>query len=279
MAGNEDRIKLLLSGDNPNRINRDLQYLGYVSQAQARLLEALRANLAAVAANESETREAKDDLDEIAAEAKAEKARLETEKGRRATLVSQLSGKLASQRKEAGNIERDEQRLAGLVERLGKLIEEQQKAEAAERERQKKLAEEKRRKEAEARAQAQAQQSKPAPGGGKVPSKPLPKEEDEAPAKTLAKNELTPEPGVQDGVFAGLRGKLRLPIKGDLTAKFGTKRGDGPAWKGIFIRAPEGTEVKAVAGGRVVFADWLRGFGNMMPSGPAAITPARSSCQ
>jgi septal ring factor EnvC (AmiA/AmiB activator) len=36
---NEDRIKLLLSGDNPNRINRDLQMLAYVSQAQARLLE------------------------------------------------------------------------------------------------------------------------------------------------------------------------------------------------------------------------------------------------
>ena len=30
VAGNEDRIKLLLSGDNPNRINRELQYMGYV---------------------------------------------------------------------------------------------------------------------------------------------------------------------------------------------------------------------------------------------------------
>ena len=34
VAGNEDRIKLLLSGDNPNRINRDLQLMAYVSQAQ-----------------------------------------------------------------------------------------------------------------------------------------------------------------------------------------------------------------------------------------------------
>jgi septal ring factor EnvC (AmiA/AmiB activator) len=38
VAGNEDRIKLLLSGDNPNRINRDLQMMAYVSQAQAKLL-------------------------------------------------------------------------------------------------------------------------------------------------------------------------------------------------------------------------------------------------
>ena len=34
--------------------------------------------------------------------------------------------------------------------------------------------------------------------------------------------------------------------------------------RGIFIRAPAGQEVHAVAGGRVVFADWLRGFGNLV---------------
>jgi septal ring factor EnvC (AmiA/AmiB activator) len=32
----------------------------------------------------------------------------------------------------------------------------------------------------------------------------------------------------------------------------------------LFIRAPEGAEVKAVAGGQVVFSEWLRGFGNLV---------------
>eukprot|EP01037_Dinobryon_pediforme_P028721 gene28721-32098_t len=53
-------------------------------------------------------------------------------------------------------------------------------------------------------------------------------------------------------------------MRGDLVAKFGSKRGDGPSSKGLFIRAPEGTEVRAVAAGRVVYADWLRGFGNLI---------------
>ena len=53
-------------------------------------------------------------------------------------------------------------------------------------------------------------------------------------------------------------------MRGDLIAKFGGKRGDGPTWKGLFIRAPEGSEVRAVAAGRVVYADWLRGFGNLL---------------
>jgi septal ring factor EnvC (AmiA/AmiB activator) len=57
---------------------------------------------------------------------------------------------------------------------------------------------------------------------------------------------------------------LHFPLRGDLVAKFGSKRGDGPNWKGLFIRAAEGTEVKAVAAGRVIFADWLRGFGNLI---------------
>lgn len=72
--------------------------------------------------------------------------------------------------------------------------------------------------------------------------------------------------------FSGLRGKLELPVEGQLGARFGAQRRDedgqpqsgAPTWKGLFIRAAAGAEVHAVAAGRVVFADWLRGFGNLM---------------
>jgi septal ring factor EnvC (AmiA/AmiB activator) len=47
--------------------------------------------------------------------------------------------------------------------------------------------------------------------------------------------------------------------------RFGSQRQDsGLSWKGLFISAEPGREVKAIAGGRVVYADWLRGFGNLM---------------
>jgi septal ring factor EnvC (AmiA/AmiB activator) len=269
-SGNEDRIKLLLSGDNPNRINRELQYMGYVSQAQAKLLESLRANLANVEANKEEMQAARDELDEIAQEAQQQKAVLEKEKTQRATLLAQLSSKLASQRKEAGALQRDEQRLGGLVDRLTKLIEEQQKADAAARAKE----QERRRQEQLAKAQKEQQKqqerlaSKSASAKGK-PVNPNAIDDDEPPpAKSLARNELVPDAGIQDAnfpaAFDALRGKLRLPVKGDIVAKFGTRRNDGPPWKGLFIRASEGTEIKAIAGGRVVFADWLRGFGNLV---------------
>ena len=63
-----------ISGDNPNRINRDLQMMAYVSQAQAKLLESLRQNLASIETNQQATQNAKDELEEIADEQRQQKA-------------------------------------------------------------------------------------------------------------------------------------------------------------------------------------------------------------
>jgi septal ring factor EnvC (AmiA/AmiB activator) len=65
--------------------------------------------------------------------------------------------------------------------------------------------------------------------------------------------------------FASLRGKLRLPVRGELMNRYGGSREEsGSTWKGLFIRAITGEMVHAIADGRVVYADWLRGFGNLL---------------
>ena len=67
------------------------------------------------------------------------------------------------------------------------------------------------------------------------------------------------------GDFTQLKGRLKLPVTGELTNRFGGQRADtGTAWKGLFIRASTGSSVKALGPGSVVFADWLRGFGNLL---------------
>jgi len=69
----------------------------------------------------------------------------------------------------------------------------------------------------------------------------------------------SPAPSVK---FAQLKGRLPLPARGAITAHFGASRQVGKLkWQGIVINATDGADVKAVAAGRVVFADWLRGFG------------------
>lgn len=85
------------------------------------------------------------------------------------------------------------------------------------------------------------------------------------PSAAPERNEVLPEAMPGGIAFASLKGKLRLPVRGEVTNRFGSAREDsGVSWKGLFIRAGEGEEVRSVANGRVVFADWLRGFGNLL---------------
>lgn len=281
VAGNEDRIKLLLSGDNPNRINRDLQMMAYVSQAQAKLLTSLRGNLAAVEANHTQTENAKDELEEIAQEQRDQKTTLEKEKAKRATLLASLSSKLVDQRKQATNLERDEQRMSSLVDNLTRIIREQELAAARERKRQQELAAARAKAAAEAKARALAQAkarqaererlAREAARTGK-PMKPLPAPVQDEPRVAETKPEAPPPRSADtalaselpSGAFESLRGRLPAPIAGRVAARFGAKRGDGPTWRGMFIKAPEGTDVHAVAAGRVVFANWMRGYGNLI---------------
>ena len=291
VAGNEDRIKLLLSGENPNRINRDLQLMAYVSQAQARLLGALRGNLAAVERNRAQAENARDELEEIAGEQREQKALLVKQQGHRAALLGTLSNRLEAQRKEAGNLQRDAQRMSALVDQLSRLIREQAAAAAAEQQRLAALAAAKARAAAEVQAQAKAQalasarqkaeRERLARAPARLGAKPAPPsmlEPTDADVPKVALKVAEPKPGVPavaraadnaprlaaaDGAFASLRGQLRAPVSGKLAARFGAKRGEA-AWKGVFIRAAEGADVRAVAGGRVVFANWMRGFGNLI---------------
>jgi septal ring factor EnvC (AmiA/AmiB activator) len=65
--------------------------------------------------------------------------------------------------------------------------------------------------------------------------------------------------------FAGMQGKLLLPVEGRISHRFGNQRNQGKLlWHGLFIDAAEGESVYAVHYGRVVFSDWLRGFGLLM---------------
>lgn len=84
-------------------------------------------------------------------------------------------------------------------------------------------------------------------------------------SREQAHNDKLPDSAFDGKPFATLRGKLALPVKGSITNRFGDTRPDSTVlWKGLFVRATASQPVKSVAAGRVVFADWLRGFGNLL---------------
>jgi septal ring factor EnvC (AmiA/AmiB activator) len=61
--------------------------------------------------------------------------------------------------------------------------------------------------------------------------------------------------------FAKLRGKLAWPVAGKLVASFGQIRAGGLKWDGVLLAGEQGTPVRAIYHGRVVYADWLSGLG------------------
>lgn len=69
--------------------------------------------------------------------------------------------------------------------------------------------------------------------------------------------------GATGRAFSELRGQLAWPVRGKLLKTFGSARDEG-SWDGVLIEADEGAEIRAVTDGRVVYADWLRGYGLLM---------------
>lgn len=66
-----------------------------------------------------------------------------------------------------------------------------------------------------------------------------------------------------DGL-AKSRGSLNWPTKGRIKNSFGNVRSGNVRWKGVMLSAPEGQSISAVAAGKVIYADWLRGFGMVL---------------
>ncbi|WIM05189.1 MAG: peptidoglycan DD-metalloendopeptidase family protein [Candidatus Nitricoxidivorans perseverans] len=216
-----DPLRMLLAGRNPNRTAIDYHFLKLLSRAKADLIADLRASATEKERLTGAAREKNAELAAIEATQQQERAVLLDRQKQRQALLARVADRIKAQRREIGVLQRDEKRLASLIEGLKRIA-----------------------------------AAKPKPV---KPGKPSDK------AAPAIRNERIPDPAQASGAFAALKGRLRLPVKGEVAGRFGAPRPEGGiTWKGLFIRAAEGAEVHAVAAGRVVFSDWLRGFGNLM---------------
>jgi septal ring factor EnvC (AmiA/AmiB activator) len=228
LLGNPDSLRLLLNGDDPNQMARDLHYLAAIGKARSQLMHEIENTLQRKQTLTAVTRERAVELASIEARQKEQHGKLVAQREQRKAVLEKVSAKISQQRREIGNLQRDEKQLSQLIERLARII-------------------------AAKQAAAPRKESRPAP-------------QKKATGRTAApeiSNESTPE-AVPAGNFAQLKGSLRLPTRGVVSNRFGAPRQEGSTWRGLFIRANPGSEVKAIAGGRIVFAEWMRGFGNLM---------------
>ena len=283
----------LLSGDDPQDIARELGYLEYVAHAQAKALRGVRTSLDELTDLQAQEREHEAELQRLAKETSERKEALQARREERVAVLARIEKELAQQRGEAKNLTRNEERLGKLVDQLAVAIEEEAAAARRRAEEARRLAEERRReqerkqeearraeqarlaqarqeqaKREQAQSQAQAEASRKiaearreaeairAQQAGSETPQTSPAASEQRPAAVAS---LTPPPAL-----SGLGKSLPYPVRGEVQGRFGMERPEGGIWRGIVLRAAQGTRVAAVAPGRVVYAGWLAGFGNLM---------------
>ena len=209
-------IQMMIEGDSPHQISREMNYLSYLAVEQNNNILKIKEKYQAIDTNKQETSKTIEKINALKKKQEKKKRLLEKQKKEKDKVLKKIASTIKSQKKEKDKLIEDEKKLTSLIE---KLIE---------------------------KSKIQAQ-------------KKTKKESIQADSKYL------PDSSLDDVNFKRLKKKLRLPVKGKIIHKYGKKRPDtGIKWKGLFIKANEGDEVYAVAKGKVVFADWLRGFGNLI---------------
>ena len=259
LRGTPDSLQLILNGDDPNQMARDLHYLSAIALTRAELMGEINATLDRKKALAADAKERASELAEIEAEQQKRHAELQKQREERKSLYAQISSKVNAQRKEIGNLQQNEKRLTNLIDRLSK-IHAAQAAQAAKGGKAHGAA----RAAGAGRAAADGGGARQRPGAGEEReiARSTPGVEPSRPRPVEAENRY--EPVASDGSFARQRGNLRLPVRGAVSGRFGSPADGGGTWRGLFIRAGSGSDVKAIANGRVVFADWMRGFGNLL---------------
>jgi septal ring factor EnvC (AmiA/AmiB activator) len=119
----DDGARLFLSGKNLAEIQRRIKYFTYIGRARAALIETHRHNLEQLDALRRDTEARKHDLSNVAREREAQRQALEKEKSVRQGMLDKLSQRISQQRKEIGSLQRDEQRLGKLIDKLRNLAE------------------------------------------------------------------------------------------------------------------------------------------------------------
>ncbi|MFK3790103.1 murein hydrolase activator EnvC family protein [Pseudomonas piscis] len=242
--GRQEYLKLLLNQQNPEKFARTLTYYDYLSQARLEQLKNFNETLRQLANVEKEISLQQAQLLVQKSSLDTQREELAKVRKERQLALAKLNDDVKARDQKLQQREQDQADLGKVLKTIEETLARQ--AREAEEARQKALiaqqeAEKKRLREAQADT-------------SDAPRKPV----HSTPGALVSSG--GPSYG---GAFASARGKLPWPVDGRLLARFGETRGDDARskWDGVMISAAAGSQVHAVHGGRVVFADWLRGAG------------------
>ena len=253
--GREEYLKLLLNQQNPEKFARTLTYYDYLSKARLEQLRTFNETLRQLANVEQEISSQQQQQLAQRTDLDSRRQALETERAKRQQVLAKLNSDVKDRDQKLQAREQDQADLAKVLKTIEETLARQ--AREAEEARKKALLAQQ---EAEKRRQQEALAAAAARDRAREPAEPV---EPPKKARTTLGPMVSSDGANYGGAFSAARGKLPWPVNGRLLARVGDARGsDARAkWDGVMISANPGTQVRAVHGGRVVFADWLRGAG------------------
>lgn len=225
MAGQQGYLKVLLNQDDPGRMARMMRYYEYVGQARVDEINRFNDTLSQIQLASADIVREQAALQSAREDLAARESKVKAQQQKRSQLLASLQGRSRSESEKLAARESERAELNKLIKKLDEAI----------------------------TSLAMPTENQSASPSSNSDSSAV---TTQAPTSWPAGNQA----------FAQARGKMPLPVRGRVTSRYGSQRGGDARlkWDGLLISAPAGTQVSAIHGGRVVFADWLRGSGLLL---------------
>ncbi len=243
--GNQSAIKLLLNQENPANLSRNLKYFEYLIAARNKQIQQFAGTIKRLNELEPAITAQSELLESNKLGVESQRQALNELVEERKRTLAKLNATIDDKDQALKAYELDRRGLQNVMARLAQ-AEEKAKAKAT----------------AAAEAQVAAEQAQVAeaePKKLREESKPQPQAQPKS-GKAISSSQADSTP--LKGNLVQLKGELPWPATGRLVNDFGTSRVAGKVnWEGIYIQGTMGAPVKAIARGKVVFADYLKGHG------------------
>ncbi|MCS2170966.1 murein hydrolase activator EnvC [Scandinavium sp. TWS1a] len=224
--GEHTGIQLILSGEESQRGQRLQAYFGYLNQARQDTIVELKQTREEVASQKAELEEKQSQQQTLLYEQKAQQAKLEQARNERKKTLAGLESSIQAGQQQLSEMRANESRMRSRI------------AQAAAA--------------ARARADREARQAQAVRDRQQDASRK---------GTTYKPSESERSLMSRTGGLGSPRGQAYWPVRGPTLHRYGEQLQGELRWKGMVIGASEGTEVKAIADGRVILADWLQGYG------------------
>ncbi len=230
-SGKQSHLRLLLKQDDPSDISRTIKYFEYLNQHRLKKIKLINKRLYKIKEVQAQINKDSVLLKSLQKKQHTKKTSLKSAVQKKEKSLKKQYAIVISDKQKLKKLKKDEARLNNILLRLDS----------------------KRKKE------DKEQQAKKQANLIKKQAKINKDKKDKAQKKSIAKKYYVP-----NKPFSALKGRLSWPVKGKMLHKYGSIKNSKQKWKAAVIAAPGGTNVHAIARGKIEFSGRVNGYGYLV---------------